>query len=80
MFSFGNDYVYLWLFLSSCVSLSFYFLGPPGEPGPSGSAIFSKGDPGPIGFPGLPGIKGERGLPGPLGAQTCIGHTGPKGT
>uniref|UniRef100_A0A8D0AKV2 Collagen IV NC1 domain-containing protein n=1 Tax=Sander lucioperca TaxID=283035 RepID=A0A8D0AKV2_SANLU len=50
-----------------------------GPPGPPGSSIFSKGDPGPIGFPGVPGSKGDQGLPGPAGSHCYPGLGGPKG-
>lgn len=56
------------------------FLGPPGQPGPPGGSILYKGDPGPVGLPGLPGRKGSKGLPGPPGSQSYPGYAGPKGT
>lgn len=75
MFNCGIVFLYLpttWI----CTGLS----GPPGERGPPGSSIFSKGDPGPIGLPGLTGRKGDRGLQGPPGSQNYPGFVGLKGT
>lgn len=67
---------------SICPQLGFCvgFLGPPGEPGPHGGITFYKGDPGPVGLPGLRGRKGDKGLPGPPGSQSYPGPAGPKGT
>lgn len=75
------------IFLHVCASFIIYtflfsivHLGPPGEPGPSGSSILIQGDPGPVGLPGLSGFKGQKGLPGPPGLQSYPGLSGPKGT